>query len=260
MLIGNAFDRAVLRINSQTEKGKVIFGENLLLSYSNEDAPWIGNPFYDMPQMLPVIPVQGESFVSDINPQGWGRGTNDAVTYAWNPVAVSELATRNSNYAKIVGNAFADVKILEQLTYRFNVGLETSFDYSRFLQKRGEWRFNQPAAPTVVNEDRSQFTSLLLEHTLNFDQTFGRHDLNGVIGYSQQHTRREITTAGRTDLQIFNDNYLTTINSATGEAVGYGSVPVDFRIRGFLGRLNYTYNDKLPFRFFPFCSNWLASE
>ena len=112
------------------------------------------------------------------------------------------------------------------------------------MQKQGEWRFNQPAAPTVVNEDRSRFTSLLFEHTLNFNNTFGKHDVNGVVGYSQQHSQREITTAGRTNLQIFNGEYLTTINSATGEPVGYGSVPMNFRIRGFLGRVNYTYSEK----------------
>jgi TonB-dependent starch-binding outer membrane protein SusC len=244
VLIGNAFNRGALRINTTAKKGRVTFGENLLLSYSQQDAPWIGNPFYDMPQLLPVIPVRGEQYVSDINPGGWGRGTTDAVTYAWNPVAISELVTRNSNFAKAVGNAFVDVRILDQLTYRFNAGLEASFDFSRFLQRQGEWRFNQPAAPTVINEDRSRFSSLLFEHTLNFRETIGKHEFNGVVGYSQQHTQREITTGGRTNLQMFEGQYLTTINSATGESVSYGGYPVDFRIRGYLGRLNYTYDDK----------------
>ncbi|MBW3544880.1 MAG: TonB-dependent receptor [Bacteroidetes bacterium] len=244
VLIGNSFDRGALRINSKTEKGRVTFGENLLLSYSSQKAPWVGNPFYDMPQMLPVIPVQSDDYITNANPDGWGIGTTDAVTYAWNSVAVNQIATRSSNYSKLVGNAFVDVKLLDALTYRFNAGAEASFDYSRFLQKRGEYRFNQPAAPSVVNEDRSRFTSLLFEHTLNFNQVIGRHDINGVIGYSQQETRRELTSAGRTNLQTFDGQYLTTINSATGESVSYGANPVDFKIRGFLGRINYTYNDK----------------
>lgn len=244
VLIGNSFDRGALRINSKTEKGRVTVGENLLLSYSTQKAPWVGNPFYDMPQMLPVIPVQGEDYITPANPQGWGRGTTDAVTYAWNPVAVNEIATRSSNYSKLVGNAFVDVELFDALSYRFNAGAEASFDFSRFLQKQGEYRFNQPGAPTVVNEDRSRFTSLLFEHTLNFNKAFGIHNINGVVGYSQQQTRRELTAAGRTNLQIFNGQYLTTINSATGESVSYGENPVDFKIRGFLGRVNYTLKDK----------------
>ncbi|WP_224997871.1 TonB-dependent receptor [Cesiribacter sp. SM1] len=244
VLIGNSFDRAALRINSQTEKGRVTFGENLLLTYSSQKAPWGGNPFFDMPQMLPVIPVQSDNYITAANPEGWGIGTTDAVTYAWNPVAVNNITTRSSNYSKLVGNAFVDVKILDALTYRFNAGAEASFDYSRFLQKRGEYRFNQPAAPSVVNEDRSRFTSLLFEHTLNFNKVFGLHNINGVVGYSQQATRRELTSGGRTNLQMFNGQYLTTINSATGESVSYGETPVDYKIRGFLGRLNYTLNEK----------------
>lgn len=244
VLIGNSFDRGALRINTKAERGRVTVGENLLLTYSEQKAPGIGNPFYDMPQLLPIIPVRGEEYINPLNPEGWGRGTTDAVTYAWNPVAISNLVTRSSNFSKLVGNAYADVKIFDQLTYRFNAGLEASFDFSKYLEKRGEWRFNQPEAPTRVNDERSRFSSLLFEHTLNFNQTFGKHDVNGVIGYSQQHTQRELTFASRTNLQVFNGQYLTSIYSATGEPVGNGEIPVDFRIRGFLGRLNYTFSDK----------------
>ncbi|AHM62247.1 TonB-dependent receptor plug [Flammeovirgaceae bacterium 311] len=244
VLIGNSFDRGALRINSKTEKGRVTFGENLLLTYSTQKAPWVGNPFYDMPQLLPVIPVQSDNYITAANPEGWGIGTTNAVTYAWNPIAVNEIATRQSNYSKLVGNAFVDVKIFDALTYRFNAGAEASFDYSRFLQKRGEYRFNQPAVPSLVNEDRSRFSSLLFEHTLNFNQTFDRHDINGVVGYSQQATQRELTSGGRTNLQNFDGEYLTTINSATGESVSYGETPVNYKIRGFLGRVNYTFDDK----------------
>ncbi len=244
VLIGNDFNRGALRINSQTEKGRITFGENLVLTHSTQKAPWVGNPFFDIPQMLPIIPVQSDDYITDTNPLGWGIGTTDAVTYAWNPVAVNEIATRNSNYSKLVGNAYVDVRIFDALTYRFNAGAEASFDYSKFLQKPGEYRFNQPAAPSVVNEERSRFTSLLFEHTLNFNKVFGQHDVNGVVGYSQQDTRREITSGGRTNLQLFNGEYFTTVSSAIGESVVYGERPLDTKIRGFLGRVNYTFNDK----------------
>lgn len=244
VLIGHSFDRVSLRINSQSKKGRFTFGENLVLTNSNNNSPGAGNAFYDMAIMLPVIPVQSPDFITEANPEGWGRGNNDAITYAWNPVAVNNIFTRRANYAKVVGNAYVDVEILDWLNYKFNAGVEASYDFIESIRREGEWHFNQPAAPSTVNNERSRFSSLLFEHTLNFNRNFGAHDVNGVVGFTQQQTKREITSGGRTDLQSFNGEYLTTINSATGEATSAGSVPVNYRLNGYLGRLNYTYDDR----------------
>src|SRR5690606_775233 len=119
VLIGNSFDRASLRINTENKIGRVTFGENLLLSHSTDKQPATGNAFYDAPQMLPVIPVQSDSYITENNPGGYGIGTLDAVTYAYNPVAVNDLNPRKANYSKIVGNAFADVELFEWLHYKF---------------------------------------------------------------------------------------------------------------------------------------------
>jgi TonB-linked SusC/RagA family outer membrane protein len=244
VLVGHSFERASLRINTRSTRGRVTFGENMVLSNSNTSVPNEGNPFYDFPQMLPVIPVKGPSYVSPTNPVGWGIGTTDAVTYAYNPVAVNDLARRSSNFAKLVGNAYLDVKLFDWLTYRFNAGAEVSFDHHEVIRKLGIWQFNAAPKPSSIDEERSRFLSTLFENTLNFNKSFGPHAINGVVGISQQHTTRELTAGGRSDLQVFNGNYMTTISSATGTSTAGGGVPVDYRMYGFLGRINYTYDDK----------------
>jgi TonB-linked SusC/RagA family outer membrane protein len=244
VLIGNDFDRVAFRINTKSTKGRVTFGENIVFTNSVTNSPGTGNPFYDMPLMLPIIPVQGERFITEANPDGWGKGTTDAVTYAWNPVAVNAINTFRSNFAKMVGNAYLDVELFDNVTYRFNAGAELSFDHNKRIRRAGEWHFNQPAAPTSIIEDRGLFSSFLLEHTLNFNKTIGDHAINGVVGHSQQHTKMEILSAGRTDLQSFDGRYLTTVGSATGEAIADGFVPQQYIISGFLGRVNYSYTDR----------------
>ncbi|EOZ91488.1 TonB-dependent receptor [Indibacter alkaliphilus LW1] len=244
VLIGNDFERMALRINTRSKKGRVTFGENLVFTNSITNAPGTGNPFYDMPQMLPVIPVRGERYISAANPEGWGKGTTDAVTYAWNPAAVNAINSYRSNFAKIVGNAYLDVDIAEGLVYRFNAGAELSFDHNKRMRRSGEWHFNQPAAPTSIIEDRSLFSSFLLEHTLNYTKTFGKHSINGVVGYSQQRTKIDILSAGRTDLQSFDGRYLNTVSSATGDPIADGFIPQNYAISGFLGRANYTYDER----------------
>ncbi|HYG18257.1 MAG TPA: SusC/RagA family TonB-linked outer membrane protein, partial [Ohtaekwangia sp.] len=245
VLIGHSFNRGSLRINSATTRGRVTFGENLVMTHSTTKTPREGNPFYDMPLMLPIIPVQDPGYINPLNPEGWGIGTTDKVTYAYNPVAVNNLTLGTSNYAKLVGNAFVDVKIFDWLNYKFNVGAEVSFDFNKTLRKVGIWQYNAAPKPSSIDEDRSRFLSLLYEHTLNFNKAFGEdHRINGVVGVSQQHTTREITSAGRTDLRIYNREYMETISSAVGQATAGGGVPVDYRIFGYLGRINYAYKDK----------------
>ncbi len=136
---GTGFDRVSARVNTRSQIGRVTVGENMVLTNSNlQNPPPFINPIYDMAYMLPVIPVQDPRYISATNPEGYGIGTiPDAVSYAYNPVAARNLVTNNSNFAKIVGNAYVDVKILEGLTYRFNAGLEASFDYTQNLRKLG---------------------------------------------------------------------------------------------------------------------------
>ena len=218
VLIGHSFNRGSLRLNTTTTRGRFTFGENMVLTYSQQKTPREGNPFYDMPQMLPIIPVQSGDYVTDLNPEGYGIGTTSAVTYAYNPVAVNRLSLGSSNYAKLVGNAYVDVEIFKWLKYRFNACAEVSYDFNKSLRKLGIWQYNAAPKPSSIDEERSRFLSLLLEHTLNFEKTFGDHRLNGVIGVSNQHTTRESTSGGRTNLQVFGGEPMPTIGSATGVA------------------------------------------
>ena len=244
---GTGFDRVSARINTRSQIGRVTVGENIVLTNSNiQNPPGFINPIYDMAKMLPVIPVQDARYVSATNPGGYGIGTvPDAISYSFNPVAARNLATSRSNFAKIVGNAFVDVKILEGLSYRFNAGLEASFDYTQNLRQLGVYQYSAAPVPSSVGEDRSRFTSTLFEHTLNFNRTFGGlHSLNGVVGISQQNTQRDVTSASRTNLGVSGGQTFETIDAATGASNTAGGTPVKYAILGYLGRLNYAYNDK----------------
>ncbi|GAB3525804.1 TonB-dependent receptor [Pontibacter brevis] len=245
VVVGNTFDRASLRINTQGKKGRVTFGENLVLTHSWEERPLLVNPFYDMPQLLPVIPVRDPALVGPGNPGGWGLGDQTAAPiYAWNYLAMTELFNTTHRYSRVVGNAFADVKITDWLSYRFNAGIDAGFDFHQNVRTEGSWVLAQPYEPTHVYQDRQNFHSLLFENTLNFNKDFGRHSINGVIGYTQQWNQRERMEARRNDLVNFGGNLFTTISSAIGEQSSEGSIPVDYRINGTLGRINYTFDDK----------------
>lgn len=247
VVINNGFKRGSLRINTKTTKGRVTFGENMMLSHSVGRSPNEGNPFYDMPIMLPVIPIQSDALRDPSrggdNPEGYGVGTNDAITYAWNPVAFSNLTSRTSNFSRLMGNGYLDVRIADWLTYRFNAGADVSFDNHAILRKQGRWAYVQSYVNANVFEDRSRFYSLLFENTLNFNKSFGDHSINGVVGISDQQFNRDGSSSGRNGLLQVNGQYFTTISSASGTPVAFGGIS-KYRILGYLGRLNYNFKDK----------------
>ncbi len=249
VLVGNDFERGSLRINTRSKRGRVSFGENLLLTNTVRNLPAGGNPFYDLPRMLPVIPVQSPAYigVGGNNPGGWGLGNPDAETYAWNSLAVNELWRRRENFSKLIGNGFVEVKITDWLTYKFDAGLEVSFDNVKTTRKRGDWRYEMVDDSTRIDDYRGRFLNTKFDHTLNFTKDFGAHHIDGVLGVTQQHIQSEGATAGRTWLQVINGQYYTTINSARGSAIASGDVGNDYRNIGYLGRVNYVLKDRYLF-------------
>jgi len=246
VLIGNDFQRASIRMNMETRKGRLTIGENLMISNSSGENPGGGvNAFYESPSMLPIIGIKGSQYNTiPSNPAGWGMGTNDLPSYASNYVAVNALDKIHYNYAKAVGNAYAEFKFTNWLSYRFNMGAEVSFDYTKEVRDTGIWRYNNQPPATGVTEDRETFTNFLLEHTLNFNKTFGLHTISAVAGFSRTQQQREFTNAGRTFLQTSGGQLYNTITSATGTATAGGGTSVFWRQHGYLARINYAYNDK----------------
>lgn len=250
VLEGYSFDRGSFRVNTRGKRGRVTFGENVLLTNTNNTSPAIGNPFYDMALNLPVLPVQGAEFVDPVyNPEGWSYGTGNATTYANNSVAINNLWRRQSNFAKMIGNGFIEVKLTDWLAYKFDAGLEVSFDYTNTLRKVGRYRFQEPDRPSNINENRSRFLNTKLDHTINFNKDLGGHHIDGVVGFTLQNIKREETIGSRDTLSNYNGQYFTTIGSAIGTSIADGGVPVHFRNRGYLGRLNYVFKDKYLFTF-----------
>ncbi|RDV13098.1 TonB-dependent receptor [Pontibacter diazotrophicus] len=246
VVVGNQFDRVSARVNTQGKKGRVTFGENLVLTHSWEERPLLANPFYDMPQLLPVIPVRDPALVSlPDNPGGWGLGDQSAAPiYAWNYIAMTELFNTTHRFSRLVGNAYADVEITDWLSYRFNAGIDGGFDWHQNVRTPGNWVLAQAYEPSHVYQDRQSFYSLLFENTLNFNKSFGLHEINGVVGYTQQRTNRDRMEARRNELVNFGNQYFTTISSGIGDQTSEGEILEDYRLNGTLGRINYTFNDK----------------
>lgn len=251
-LLSRNFDRTSLRINTETTKGRFKFGENMAISTSNNTSPFQGgfaegNPWYDAFNSVPLIPVQSDALISNNNPGGWGYGNNGNInTFSRNQVAIANITNTRSNFTKLFGNAFLDFKIADWLTYRLNAGLETSFDKSKSVRKEGSWYQNQSPDLSRLGENRSQFLSYLFEHTLNFNKTFNKHSINGVIGYTEQTNKSDNVFGDGVRITNYGGTYFTSLSATSnipGDRTSSGISGQDL-LNSYLGRLNYNYDDR----------------
>jgi TonB-linked SusC/RagA family outer membrane protein len=252
-LIARSFERTALRINSEVSRGRFKLTENLMISNSQRWSPQestnaipnfeVGNPWYDMFNNLPILPVQSSTFITPANPQGYSIGSANARTFSRNNVAIADLWNTSTNFFKVLGNVYLDFKIADFLSYRFNVGAETSLDHSKNVREVGIFYRDQAEKPSSVEETRGQFINTLFEHTLNFNHKVKDHSITGVVGLSSQTIRNENFSGSRTNLNIYNGSYFTSISSAGGAAGATGTEENTY-ISSYLGRLNYNFNEK----------------
>ncbi|MGZ5246635.1 MAG: SusC/RagA family TonB-linked outer membrane protein, partial [Flavitalea sp.] len=250
VVLDNDFERAGMRINTSGKRGRFNFGENLLISYTKNDpiaSDIFTNPFVDMITMIPVVPLKDLSrYGSATNPEGWGIGLNNAYvnTLAANVPALQSLQQNESYSLKLRGNVFAEFEFIKSLKYKFNLGAETSFDRFKGFRRPGTIRQGTPSPIATADESRGNFRSFLFEHTLNYDKNFGDHRISAVAGFSNQTFTNEILTGQKSGfLPDANGNYILT-NLLQGSDARTTSFVDKWNILGFLGRVNYNYDDK----------------
>lgn len=243
--IGTNSERITLRSNMSTSRDfgknlKFNVGENLALSnYSVNELNT--NPITDVWRMLPTIPIRDPNNAAK-GGYGYGDGSRD-VTFGTNPFAREDFEnTKNSNL-RIRGNAFAELEFFKVLKYRANVGFNLSNDKHQFLRKEGYWTFNQPFDPSSLNKNQAQYRNIVFDNTLEFNKSFGSHNISAVAGTSYQTSTYEQVWGTKNDVLTTQSGYFTELDAAlTNPKTGsYSDLEKLFSV---FGRANYSYDDK----------------
>ncbi|MEX6686355.1 TonB-dependent receptor [Danxiaibacter flavus] len=238
-VISTGFKRIGLRVNTQGTKGIFSIGENVAITNAQSDE-MSGNPYVDVVRMLPTISIYNPN-----NPGGYGYGNEDSArTFGTNPVAHADLEDQKNENFRVRGNVWSELKFLPYLKYRLNLGYETSNDHYNYFRKKGSWTLNQPDDPSIANENRARFQSSLIENTLNFNKTFGKHSVAAVVGQTYQHDYYEQIWGNKRNMlynPTTNTYYKVLDQGNTPTTGGYINEAV---LLSYLGRVEYSYDDK----------------
>lgn len=244
--IGTNSERFTVRANtsSQRDFGKNVtfrIGENVIVSnYSVDELTT--NPIVDVYRMLPTISVYDKTHSGGF---GYGDGQRD-VTFGTNPIAIENLKNITNENLRVRGNAYTELDFFKSLKYRFNFGFESSSDSHMDLRKIGNWTYNQPYDPSSLNRFRARSNSMVFDNTLEYNKTFGKHNISAVFGSSFMNNYYERIWGTKNDLLTSGDIYFDQLDAALSNPKT-GSYRDMQKLFSLFGRVNYSFDDKYLF-------------
>ncbi len=244
----SSFNRTNFRINSDHTITKWLkFGESLNLSYSARDRVMEGGVGYNYISASPIT----AALVS--NPTTTAYAEDGTLNYmkhsgSFNGSGIRDRANYTYNNKKISGSMYFEISFLKELKFKSNLGL----DYNLGETKEFLPSFNVVGSPLnegqlvpSLKQSDAHTTYLIMENTLSYDKTFGKHSLNAMAGITAE-------TNSYYDLGGFNSTisgnqeylqYLSAGNPSDPNRNIYGGAS-EWRMYSYLGRVNYSYNDK----------------
>lgn len=238
-IVETDFRRYNVRVNSDITFGRFTIGENVALSRATRQG-LSGFPLIDVVRMLPSIPVRDPN-----NPSGYGYGSGANPTFGTNPLGLLERRPRTERSNQVIGSAFGEVRILPYLKYRLNLGLNYEAYGRTEFNSIAQIRQGSPNQWAELTEIRNNFTSLLAENLLTFDNEFGTmHRVSAVAGYAEQRDDADDISAYR---RGFSDENLRTINAGAESDLSNSGTTRRTVLQSWLFRANYTLLDRYLF-------------
>lgn len=230
------YERYSARINSRYDFNKYItVGENLVVArWKNRGVDVAGDrgiPFTAMSQH-PALPVKG------LDGQ-WTRPLSLIASDLANPVQLIENAKDNDLSSwRILGNAYLEVKPIEGLTLKSNIGIEHSQYFNTTLG-----RMVNPGDVNSVSSVYGQGDTWTWTNTANYNKTFAdRHHLTLLFGSEAISYTFNDLSASREGYE-FEDSDFMQVGAGTGTR-NNGGGKTQWAVFSLFGKADYNYADR----------------
>jgi TonB-linked SusC/RagA family outer membrane protein len=242
MLVFTDYDRINGKINSNFKlfKGKLKLGVNSQFSSSNETAACqdIGSAWTPAlaVSLTPTIPLYGLDGTYG-GPIGGGYSDRN------NPVLMLDKNQwDNSHNTMLFGNAFAEWKILKNLTFRSSIGI----DYNAYKLRNIEPKIDNGFVTRTTNsliESSSDYLSMAFTNTMNYNLKFGEHNFDILAGTESVESNIKNLSATAYDFAIETEDYFV-LGAASGQRTNTGFNTGSTLLSQF-GKIGYSYSDLL---------------
>lgn len=161
-----------------------------------------------------------------------------------NPLALVNGEDSFRSTYRYFGTAFAEYSITPNLSFKANFGGDVKSQrrdtYISRLTQQGR------AFGGIASISEGQATNYLLEGTMNYDNTFGKHEVSALAGAT---TQEFLTIRDYQEASGFATDATRTNNMSLGDQETYvvNSAKFGYTLISYIGRVNYEYDNKYLF-------------
>ncbi len=229
----SALERLTAKMNSEYKISKFIdVGLNLsVLLSEKQNGPGVIN------SALWAWPIN-EPYLAD--------GSTFAEVNGGNPLAAIEYSNSNSNAFRSLGNLYTNINFLNHFTFRSSL----QFDMTESKSKGFSPVYF--VGPLQQNEENdlsyttSNNNTIIFENTINYSNSFGKHGISALAGYTAQDDKGEYLS-GSTEGLIREGELFWYLDAGLDEFERVSNNFSRSTLISYLGRLNYTYDSRYLF-------------
>lgn len=245
IIMNSGFDRINLKVNNDNQFSDWFkMGTSILVGQTNNQIV----PFSVVQEALtrsPTLPVYTDDGLYYAGPGAFESTYTGRIS---NPVLIANLNKRETTNKNVLGNLYAEISILKNLKFKTSIGTDYLFtENTLFNPTYVEMPLDSTQQPAMSNSTANAAVSnvsklnTLIENTLTFDKTLGKHTTNIVLGYTAQKFNTKILLA---ESHGHLSNYLTTIDAGSSvDRFAQGSERVK-TYTSLLGAVRYNYDRK----------------
>jgi TonB-dependent starch-binding outer membrane protein SusC len=157
-----------------------------------------------------------------------------------NPIASLNETQNSTETKRLLGTVFGEYSLLDELILKVSFGADVADTKENKYLPSNIYEgslFGGEAGVGFVN-----ISSWLNENTLTYNKAFGKHNLNALIGFTQQEDIREIVRTGARG--FVSDHFEADNLENGGTPLRPYSRNTKAGLLSYLGRLNYNYDDR----------------
>ncbi|PST83068.1 TonB-dependent receptor [Pedobacter yulinensis] len=232
--ITSQFRRYSARFNNEYDliKGRLTVGENLTLTNLKVRSVNSTYQFLVMPPNVPVYDNNG----------GWGGSAMGLGMDDFNnPIRELELSKDNGfNFMKVLGNAYVNLKILDNLNFRSQFGVDYSMSYLRDIQRKWAEGGGRGSDINGVRQTNGQNLGYTWTNTATYNLTLGKSVIDMLAGTEIYKFVAEDINSYRDGLEAEDRDY-AYLGAAAGDRKEQFGGGDERRLASFFGKVNYAF-------------------
>ena len=171
---------------------------------------------------------------------GMNGGMNRPVSPNSNALQYVTLDKNNNEGNAINANGFAEFKFLKDFTFTFNAGVGVDETRSTYLSNMWYGQFVTDGG--TLQKAHSRTFHVNLQQLLNYNKTFGKHNVNVLLGHENYRSSSYSVSAYKK--KLFSMDNLE-LGGAVVDGDGAGSSFATYNNEGYFVRAQYDYDSKL---------------